>query len=354
MPIINLFDFTLSPRSFKSNQNSKHPMLTIDIGSYMASADFENGSSLIHVLIGKFSSLAGGIKLMLGFNHNYKSVTTYPFDNPSVKAQLKNMYPAENLSYTFSHKKYARDPRQILIGNDVWVGNGVTIMGGVHIGSGAVIGTDAVVAKNIPPYAIAVGNPAHKKTIKKFLAIKWWNWDIDKIFAHAHTMYDVEKFLVAHYSPELEKSKRQGGGQEVALIGQYILEERKIYNFIADFRSPMPLWKRVVKGFLSSRLKNAVLILWCGFNVTQDDVNVLKNIIEETGFNDGKIIHFLPPIDGQIFLPQVLRKSTHFITSRELITIDCLDWLYDTDVKILSALDEGIFEGEPIVDWNKI
>ena len=97
-----------------------------------------------------------------------------------------------------------------------------------------------------------------------------------------------------------------------------------------------------------------MLILWGGLYVTQGDINALKNIVNETGFNDGKILHLLPPIDGQIFLPQVLRKSTHFITSRELVTVDCLDWLYDTDVKILSALDDGIFKGEPIVDWNKI
>ena len=80
----------------------------------------------------------------------------------------------------------------------------------------------------------------------------------------------------------------------------------------------------------------------------------MNKIVNVIGFKDGKIVHFIPPIDGQIFLPQVLRKSTHFITSRELITIDCLDWLYDTDVKILSALDEEIFKGEPIVDWKKL
>lgn len=46
------------------------------------------------------------------------------------------------------------------IGNDVWIGANCTILGGVTIGDGAVIGAGSVVTKDIPPYAIAIGNPA--------------------------------------------------------------------------------------------------------------------------------------------------------------------------------------------------
>jgi acetyltransferase-like isoleucine patch superfamily enzyme len=46
------------------------------------------------------------------------------------------------------------------IGNDVWIGAGVKILGGVTIGDGCVIGAGAVVAKDLPPYAIAIGVPA--------------------------------------------------------------------------------------------------------------------------------------------------------------------------------------------------
>lgn len=48
----------------------------------------------------------------------------------------------------------------IYIGNDVWIGASAIILRGVRIGEGAVVGAGSVVTKDIPDYAIAVGNPA--------------------------------------------------------------------------------------------------------------------------------------------------------------------------------------------------
>jgi len=48
----------------------------------------------------------------------------------------------------------------VKIAEDVWLGTHVTILDGVSIGRGAVIGASAVVTKDIPNYAVAVGNPA--------------------------------------------------------------------------------------------------------------------------------------------------------------------------------------------------
>ena len=46
------------------------------------------------------------------------------------------------------------------IGRDVWIGASVTILAGVSIGDKSVIGAGSVVTKDIPPFSVAVGNPA--------------------------------------------------------------------------------------------------------------------------------------------------------------------------------------------------
>lgn len=52
----------------------------------------------------------------------------------------------------------------VKIANDVWIGSNAIILKGVSINEGAVIGAGSVVTKDIPAYAIAVGNPC--KVIK--------------------------------------------------------------------------------------------------------------------------------------------------------------------------------------------
>ena len=48
----------------------------------------------------------------------------------------------------------------VIIEDNVWIGARVIILPGVTIGTGSVIGAGAVVPKSIPPYSVAVGNPA--------------------------------------------------------------------------------------------------------------------------------------------------------------------------------------------------
>lgn len=54
--------------------------------------------------------------------------------------------------------------KSIIIEDGVWIGFGAIILPGVKIGKKSIIGAGSVVAKDIPPYSIAVGNPC--KVIK--------------------------------------------------------------------------------------------------------------------------------------------------------------------------------------------
>jgi len=50
--------------------------------------------------------------------------------------------------------------KKIVIEDDVWIGSGAVILPGITLGQGAVVGAGAVVTKDVPPWAIVVGNPA--------------------------------------------------------------------------------------------------------------------------------------------------------------------------------------------------
>ena len=73
-----------------------------------------------------------------------------------------------------NHDPYERDVlicRPILIKEGAWVGAAATILPGVTIGKYAIVGSDSVVTKDVPDYAVVVGNPA--KIIKYLDPVKF-------------------------------------------------------------------------------------------------------------------------------------------------------------------------------------
>jgi acetyltransferase-like isoleucine patch superfamily enzyme len=48
----------------------------------------------------------------------------------------------------------------VIIEDHVWIGSRSIILPGVHIGHNAAIGAGSVVVKDVPPWSLAVGNPA--------------------------------------------------------------------------------------------------------------------------------------------------------------------------------------------------
>ena len=72
--------------------------------------------------------------MMISQNHNYEG-DAIPYDSTYIR-------------------------KDINIGDFVWLGNRVIVMGGANIGEGAIIAAGAVVCNDVPPFAIAGGNPA--------------------------------------------------------------------------------------------------------------------------------------------------------------------------------------------------
>jgi acetyltransferase-like isoleucine patch superfamily enzyme len=90
----------------------------------------------------------------------------------------------------------------ITIGSDVWIGRNAVLLAPVTIGHGAIVGAFAVVAKDVPPYAVVVGNPARviryrfdAPTVARLLALRWWDWSDEEIRERAADLRDVYALL---------------------------------------------------------------------------------------------------------------------------------------------------------------
>lgn len=79
--------------------------------------------------------------VLSGLNHGYEDVNTTPHNQPLTK-------------------------NRIVIEDEVWIGANSVVVAGVTIGKHSVIAAGSVVTKNIPPYSVAVGNPA--RVIKQY------------------------------------------------------------------------------------------------------------------------------------------------------------------------------------------
>lgn len=63
-------------------------------------------------------------------------------------------------SHDISDSRMGLKLKPITIGSDVWIAAKASVLPGVRIGDGAVVGACAVVAKDVPSWSVAVGNPA--------------------------------------------------------------------------------------------------------------------------------------------------------------------------------------------------
>jgi len=99
------------------------------------------------VTIGNDIRLAQNITLS-GLNHNYQDVSL------PIHAQGVSTVP-------------------IVIEDETWIGANVVVVAGVTIGKHSIVAAGSIVTKDIPPYSVAVGNPA--RVLKQYNhEIKTW------------------------------------------------------------------------------------------------------------------------------------------------------------------------------------
>ena len=189
-------------------------------------AHIMSNTYLNHVQIGDYSYISQDSIVQNTTIGNYCSISyqficglgNHPIDRFSTSPIFYRKNSPINVHVVEDDKAFA-DYKAITIGNDVWIGQNVTIMPGVHIGDGAIIGTNATVAKDIPPYTIAVGNPA--QVIKKrfddemidyLLKLKWWDWPIEKIEANFEALgsSDLEIIKKLKIDDMIKASDRTG------------------------------------------------------------------------------------------------------------------------------------------------
>lgn len=133
--------------------------------------------------IGKYAYIGKNTFITKAKIGNYCSIA----NNVSIGPGEHNISKISTNSLFYNNEYDELTKLNCIIQNDVWIGVDSIILRGVTIGNGAIIGANSVVTKDIPAYAIAVGNPA--KVIKyrfsnkkKEIIIKsnWWKYDFQK------------------------------------------------------------------------------------------------------------------------------------------------------------------------------
>ncbi len=142
------------------------PFQSFSIGDYSTIEDFatvNNGVGPVHIgshsLIGIGNVVIGPVKIgnnviiaqnvvMSGLNHIYTNI-----DKPI------SLQPVTTAS--------------IVVEDDCWIGANAVLTAGVTIGKHSVVAGGSVVTKDIPPYSVAVGNPA--RVVKQYDPVtkKW-------------------------------------------------------------------------------------------------------------------------------------------------------------------------------------
>jgi acetyltransferase-like isoleucine patch superfamily enzyme len=122
------------------------PQGYVTVGAYTCL----NGTTLIcedRLIIGRHCLLAWGV------------VVTDTWLSPNVSLSVRRDLLQTAAHSPDRHLPSISTPQPVTLEDNVWVGFDTVVLPGVTLGRGCIIGCKSVVKEDIPPYAIAVGNP---------------------------------------------------------------------------------------------------------------------------------------------------------------------------------------------------
>lgn len=192
----------------------------------MGAFSYSHSALPVHMQIGRYCSIGSGLSIM-GGEHPFEWATTSPVGYGAEPLWAVRAF-FNDAGGQSRPRAWSRDTGWgVHIGNDVWIGDGVMLAPYVKIGDGAVIGARAFVRKDVPPYAIVVGQPARvlryrfaEPLIERLLALQWWRFTPDVV---QQASIDQPE----HFVDELPQLVEQLGARElrpVRLAGQALIE----------------------------------------------------------------------------------------------------------------------------------
>lgn len=110
-----------------------------------------------------------------------QNVLIGPNIHPVSRLSTSSVFYSKSWGIVDYTEKESFNVSPVHIGSDVWIGAYAVILANVKIGHGAIIGANSVVTKDVPNYAVVVGNPAriikyrfNDNIISSLIKSEWW------------------------------------------------------------------------------------------------------------------------------------------------------------------------------------